>query len=290
MTLSESLQRPYYHNYNFKNAVLQAFLFGAFVFAFLYFFEAFRINEMPYNTLLVCLVFGAITTIVMLVMNLLVPVVFPRFFDEEQWTVGKHIFYTALHIFLIAVFNFLFFIYLIEGVNLLKAFFWFQSITLAVGVFPVSILTLYKERKERNYFTTSANALKIENMLVKHPDANRIVIETQSINEKIELNANELLFAKADDNYVELYYLSENSLKKNVLRITLKDIENQLKEFDFVFRCHKSYLINTRQVKRISGNAQGYRLHFAETEWSVPVSRNHNQWVKNRFAVHPERE
>jgi hypothetical protein len=290
MSVFESLQRPYSHNYSYKNAFLQALFFGAFVFGFLYFFEAFRINEMPYNTLLVCLAFGAITTGVMLIMNLLVPIFFPLFFEEENWTVAKHIVYTVLHVFLIAVCNFLFFIFLIEVVNVFKVFIWFQVITLAVAVFPVSFLTLYREKKERNYFTESANTLTTNNSTSNESKLSKISIVGQNASEKIELNTNQFLFAKADDNYVELYYFKEGNLEKSIFRSTLKDIDNQLKDIDFIFRCHKSFLVNTHNVSRISGNAQGYRLHFKNTDVSAPVSRNQNEWLKNRFAVHPERE
>jgi len=288
MTLSESLQRPYYHNYNLKNAILQAFFFGAFVFVFLYFFEAFRISEMPYNTFVICLAFGAITTVVMLLMNLLVPVIFPRYFKEENWTVGKQIFYTGLHVFLIAICNFLFFIYLTNSVNLLSVFIWFQVVTLAIAVFPVSFLTLYQEKRERNYFISSANKMGINKDLNTNLEYGKITIEGHNTNEQLHIDTNLFLFAKADDNYVELFYLNEGKIEKRIFRSTLKEIEVQLNKIKSVFRCHKSYLVNTQTVSRISGNAQGYRFHFNNTALSVPVSRNQNDWVKNRFAVHPE--
>lgn len=57
--------------------------------------------------------------------------------------------------------------------------------------------------------------------------------------------------------------------------MTLKEFEEQLKAFSFVFKVHRSYIVNLQAIESISGNAQGYVLcikHFSEG--SIPVSRS----------------
>jgi DNA-binding LytR/AlgR family response regulator len=63
-------------------------------------------------------------------------------------------------------------------------------------------------------------------------------------------------------------------MKKTLIRNTLSKIEKQL-PFDNIKKCHRSYLANLNLIEKITGNAQGYRLHFPfSTEITVPVSRS----------------
>lgn len=89
-----------------------------------------------------------------------------------------------------------------------------------------------------------------------------------------EININDLMFIEANDNYSGIYINQDQSLKKFLLRSSLKRMENQLDDFDFMIRCHKSYIVNIHNIIRVSGNAQGYRLHFSHTDIEIPVSRN----------------
>jgi DNA-binding LytR/AlgR family response regulator len=86
-------------------------------------------------------------------------------------------------------------------------------------------------------------------------------------------NPNDLLFAKAEGNYVTLNILKDGHLKTELKRISLKQFEQQLTEFPNLIRCHRAYLINLQQVIKFSGNSQGYLTYFNGTADKIPVSR-----------------
>ncbi len=45
-------------------------------------------------------------------------------------------------------------------------------------------------------------------------------------------------------------------------------------------RVHRSYLVNLQRVARVSGNAQGYRLHLSAPDVEpVPVGRTYSEAV-----------
>lgn len=52
----------------------------------------------------------------------------------------------------------------------------------------------------------------------------------------------------------------------------LKKIEDRLKGRNFV-RCHKSYLINTDYIKRITNNLGAWEIEFNYIEEKAPLSR-----------------
>ncbi len=92
-----------------------------------------------------------------------------------------------------------------------------------------------------------------------------------------------ILFVKGADNYVENYYISENKLAKLLIRTKLNTLETDKKN-DFLNRVHRSYLCNLHKVVKVSGNAQGYLLHFEESEERVPVSRGKSKEVIEKLA------
>lgn len=59
----------------------------------------------------------------------------------------------------------------------------------------------------------------------------------------------DVLYAKADDNYTHLHTVE----KRYVLSATLKKTEEQLTPYGFV-RCHRSYLVNLKKIERLGGN------------------------------------
>lgn len=67
--------------------------------------------------------------------------------------------------------------------------------------------------------------------------------------EQIRIHLNDILFATADDNYVELYLTNG----KKLLSMSLKNLEEQINFHPFL-RVHRSHLINTDRIDKIGSN------------------------------------
>jgi DNA-binding LytR/AlgR family response regulator len=82
--------------------------------------------------------------------------------------------------------------------------------------------------------------------------------------EKIELN--QILFIESFGNYAYI----NTATKKIIAYLTLRSIESQLPEQEFI-RVHKSYLINLSKIESIDDNQIRMNNH------SIPVSRSHSE-------------
>jgi DNA-binding LytR/AlgR family response regulator len=95
---------------------------------------------------------------------------------------------------------------------------------------------------------------------------------------------NHFLFARAEGNYVEIFYAQGERVKKELKRISLSNFENQVNASPHLFRCHHAYLVNTQNIIAVTGNAQGYQLSFVGTAEQGFVSRKNlarfNQLLK----------
>lgn len=93
----------------------------------------------------------------------------------------------------------------------------------------------------------------------------------------LDVKTNKIICFEANDNYAVTYYINDkDEVKKSMERISLKKIEDMLKEIgaDSFERVHKSYLINTSFVDEVTGKAQAYKLKMLRLTFLVPVSRS----------------
>ncbi|MFC7357238.1 LytTR family DNA-binding domain-containing protein [Jejudonia soesokkakensis] len=109
----------------------------------------------------------------------------------------------------------------------------------------------------------------------------KIEIEGEGTYEGLRLHFTDLIYVKADDNYVEVTYSNGNNLKKQLIRNTLSKVESVVPE---LLRTHRSYIINPHhfvQWKMVSG-----KLHLILTsETEIPVSKTYAENVKSILSL-----
>ncbi|OXA95556.1 LytR/AlgR family response regulator transcription factor [Flavobacterium hercynium] len=137
--------------------------------------------------------------------------------------------------------------------------------------FLIRLASFYFESKKGSPFV-----LQFIPLTVKPETASlqpQLFINTQVKQDDFSLDIDQLLFVKADGNYIELTTLKNNQIMTEVKRISLTQFEAQITAYPHFFRCHRTYLVNMFKVEKVSGNSQGYLLSFDETNSKVPVSR-----------------
>lgn len=85
-----------------------------------------------------------------------------------------------------------------------------------------------------------------------------------------------IIRCEADNNYTDFHFVNE---KRITVSKTLKDIENLLKDYDFI-RVHQSHLVNLNKVKSFLNN-EGNSFVVLNNQTEVPVSRQKRKEVKD---------
>ena len=98
-----------------------------------------------------------------------------------------------------------------------------------------------------------------------------ITIVGKNKKEVLKINKNQILFIKADENYIHINYTNKNQLQTKTFRETLTGIN---KQFPFLVKCHKSYLINMDSVKDVIGNSQNAKISFHNIDLKIPLSKS----------------
>ncbi len=279
------LKRPFPIETAFSKRVLTAGMFALTITAVLLLAEPFGLSRVQSEWKQAIIAFYGVITFVMMVFNYLVwEQLFPRYFEEESWNVGKHISFSLLHVLCIGTANFIYSRFVFSLRIGWEGFFQFLFWTALIGIVPIIVLTLVLERRywkthvERASEITSGIEVRKEGLAL-NPAQNLatpklIILFGSSQKEQYELNPASILCIQAGDNYVTLFYESSETIKKILFRATLKSLEEQLQHRTEFLRCHKSYIVQLSHIEKVSGNAQGYKLHLPFLDFVIPVSRS----------------
>lgn len=279
------LSEPHPHSAPLQNRLLICIVFSTFVFLFLWVFQPFGLSSLPKGIMQVAFGYGAVCFTLMFLLNIVIIEAFRKSFREERWTLAKELLWIILNTLLIGLGNAVYTSYVLGwGLNT-NVLVTFELYTVAIGVIPSSVMIVFTHKRMNTKYAHEAEQLN-NKITPKEPHHNNLItIQSENKGEKLSLDADNILFINSAENYIEVHFLQKGLVQKKVLRNTLKQVEEDTKEFGSLMRCHRGYIVNTDKVKKISGNAQGYKLHFNQTDALVPVSRSLSSQLKEKLQA-----
>ena len=256
---------------------------GIFIFLFLAIFQPFEIYQITSRSKYYYLLgFGLMTTISLGIFHIILPSQLPKIFNENKWTVGKQVLYFLLTSSFILGICYIYFIWYNSHNLDLRDFIVFYLETFALGLFPIFgiVMANYIRLLKKHQFEPSIPTATSDSI---SPSSVQFVLQ-EAGKESLSLSSEELLFVKSAGNYVEIHFIKEDTTKVSVLRTTLSEVEKSICSED-ILRCHRSYIVNTAHVKEITGNAQGFQLHFDLSDSIIPVARSKGKAFVSRIKV-----
>ena len=102
-------------------------------------------------------------------------------------------------------------------------------------------------------------------------------------NEHISLDITDLLYIEAVGNYVKVVNKHDGEVHTNMLRATMKQMEDALQAYPMIVRCHRAFMVNLGQVEQISSNSRAMQLLMRHTHDAIPVSRSNVSKLKDHL-------
>ena len=99
-------------------------------------------------------------------------------------------------------------------------------------------------------------------------------------NESVTLLISHLLFIEAVGNYVKVCHLRNDQVRTDMLRATMKQMEETLQGYPMIVRCHRAFLVNLGQVEQIVSHSGSTQLLIKHCHESLPVSRSNMAQVR----------
>ena len=121
-----------------------------------------------------------------------------------------------------------------------------------------------------------------EKLVTENPDIINFHDYTGAL--KFTVKLDNVYYIKAEGNYVNVFYNNKGGISSFVLRNKIQAIEDTFANTPLM-RCHRTYIVNTNNIKLIRNEAEGYSIDFNQSGLeSVPVSRTYSEKIVKRFT------
>lgn len=265
------LKKPYKFNDDLKYNSKLIFFISIGVLVFLYLFQPLDVSLMNNKEKLYVVVgLGAITFLSLSLNLLILPSLFPSIFVKRVWNIKKEILWNLWILTTISVGYYLY--YKMLGIFDID----FKMILglIIIAIIPITgLITVNRNRILRSY-------VKISKGINKKLHENRfkeeklVHFESDYVKDNLSIKVNLLILIRAANNYIEVFWKEKEVVKSQMIRTSLKKAEDLLVDYNFMFKCHRSYMINTKFIDKMEGNLRGYNLFFENINFTVPVSKN----------------
>lgn len=277
-------QQPYpFGEKSNTKLLLQSIGEGTFIALFLILFQPLGVSDWHHpNKIWYLACYGLITALCGIVLRFGIFKTFPKYHSEATWNVGKEIRSILLLIVMITILN-VFFSKIAFNLNIsLQSFLWMLVGVMIIGIFPATfgvMLNYIVQLKKYNQpiVVQHHSVSELSSESVSENKTLKLIAENEK--DSIDLAVESLYFIESSDNYSTVYFEKDGKLHKELLRSSLTRLENQISAENIV-RCHRSFIVNLDKVEKVTGNAQGYKLHLKSPELLVPVARKYSEVVE----------
>jgi len=210
---------------------------------------------------------------------------FRYFSDNKDWTIFKEILSVFIVLFILGVAIYLLGFLIEQSKKRWNITTFIGSVEGAflVGIIPMAFFTVINYRYLFPESSDYEGNIARPGMEIQPPE-NLIQISSQLKKEELSFYPGEFIYAESDGNYV-VFYLSRNNLvKKEIIRNSINNIEQQLSVIPYFLRIHRAFIVNLKKVRSKQGNTLGYLIKLSESEDKIPVSRNNTRIFNELFT------
>jgi len=141
-----------------------------------------------------------------------------------------------------------------------------------VITFPVAGFLLYVRQ-----LALASRFVHLSAPAAKAPSQDRLQFISENGKDIFTVAADDLLYLESQDNYLEIFYLSNGQRRSQLIRSSLKRVEAMA--LPGLARCHRSFIVNLQQVRACHGNQHGLKLSLPGLDQPLPVSRAYTQAI-----------
>ncbi len=227
-------------------------------------------------TLLIALCFGLISGGVVLFYEVLLFVI-----KERTDRSIRNSIVTVLIVFTIAVANYFFYLTLSNSYADLQAFLTLGLLTLVIAILPTFGVYLFEKNQALSSRLNEVTPIvdQLDGDLPK--SVTRWTIKLNKSDSR-NINIEALLYVESRKNYLVFHCESDRSFQ---VRFTLKQLEASFSKFDYLIRCHRSFLVNAKKIEAVQPSGNGYTLELDSGNSKVPVSKTYVENLKSWVSI-----
>lgn len=282
--INKWLNYNYPQNYILRNPFRGTLIIAIFVFGFTSLYKPFNVHAtraLSFEATMACYSFlsGIFVYLAVKILK-----TFKYFSNDKDWTILKEFLSDFIILFVLGMAIYLLGFLIETSGKRWNIFTFLNSLEGAflIGIIPLSFFTAINYR----YLFTpiiSCNELNTEAGLGNLPPEDLIQISSQLKKEDLSFYPSEFIYAESDGNYVIFYLNKDNLVKKEIIRNSINNIEQQLSQIPYFLRTHRAFIVNLKKVRSKQGNTLGYIIKLTG-DIKIPVSRTNTNTFNRLFA------
>ncbi len=261
-----------------RNWLRDSVVYGVIIWAILYFLQPFGFSMYQGSKFLVATIFGLVTTGCCMLYGWAVFRCLALHVKPWRiWHQGGTLFGLILFI---AVCNFLLSSIIYKYPITLPFFLLFLQWTVIIGVAIAALsvgIDYNRSLRER------MEAL-LSNTAEEQKDISITIHDNNVRGNDLTIPINSLLYIEAQKNNVSVCYTKDGKPTTAEVHTTLTAVVDDMKDYDNIFQCHRSFVVNVNNITSAKGNSNDYQLGLGSSRLIVPVSRSYVPRLKSFIA------
>jgi DNA-binding LytR/AlgR family response regulator len=284
--MNELSKRPTFINDRTKHDLKVIFSISLGLFLFILFFQPFELNSLSFNNKLLFLTgLGAITFAIIVLFQIVLPQVWPKFFKTGfRESEPVYLIHALIWIFLSTAFAF--YVRYVGSIKL-SMYLVFKIVIMCFSAVVVMRLYYNSQSLRHRILQLHENLTNVHSQLAKYekePPALNVELFSDNKSEKIVLQSTDLVMIRSADNYIEIVYKENDQFKKKLIRNTLRNIEDMLGYYPEFIRCHRTCIVNKNYIEKLNRNYTGQKIILKGYDAEIPVSRQYQLLVKEALS------
>ena len=277
--------------YPFKQSphwLRDSIVYGAVIWAILFVLQPFGFSMYRGSKFLVAALFGLVTSGCYAVYGL--SVVRTLHARVKPWRIWHQAFTVLGLILFIAVCNFILFSFIFKYPITLRFFLAFLYWTMIIG----TIITTLAIVIDYNRNLRDRMEELLSNTTEEQKDISITISDHNVRGNDLTIPINDLLYVEAQKNNVSVCFVKDGKLQTTEIHTTLTAVAEELKDYENIFQCHRSFIVNVNNITSARGNSNGYQLTLGKATVRrdsgntcpaiIPVSRSYVPRLKSFIA------
>ena len=267
--------------YPFKQSphwLRDSIVYGVVIWAILFVLQPFGFSMYRGSKFLVAALFGLVTSGCYAVYGL--SLVRPLHARVKPWRIWHQAFTVLGLILFIAVCNFILFSFIFKYPITLQFFLAFLYWTMIIG----TIITTLAIVIDYNRNLRDRMEELLSNTTEEQKDISVTISDHNVRGNDLTIPINDLLYVEAQKNNVSVCFIKDGKPHATEIHTTLTAVAEELKDYENIFQCHRSFIVNVNNITSARGNSNGYQLTLGTCTASIPVSRSYVPRLKSFIA------
>lgn len=234
------------------------------------------------NKILVLCVFVLITFVLLIILRIFIPSIFPNLFNPQKWTLLREILLDILFVGL----NTVAYSFFARYVGRIEITFHLIVNIVFISLTPIAILIVltnfsFLRKNIRNSVPEKLSELPA----VSADEFPVLEFETENRTGHFYISPDQIILINAASNYIEIIFKKNGKTGRQLIRNSLKNTEKLLSNYPFFIRCHRSYIVNKNKIQKTIKAQEGLKLVLDDYPHEINISRKYFLKVKESLQM-----